>query len=401
MKKIYILTLLSFINYFGATSQNVLTQWNFENSNNIPSKGIGTLTVYPSTLTQNYVTGYLDKGTALNTSEYNKVYDSTKLTGLSFDVSTSGKTGIKVYWCERHSNTASRFIKLQYSIDGNIFKNFMMNSTNISIINTGSPSYWIADFIGNVIKDTIAGVSGSSGWSIICADLSGVNGVENNPLFKFRVCPVPAPGDTIFTPTNSAYNYGTTGTIRFDSITIAYGTLVPLTISGFTLLNAKDSTIISWTSLDELNVSKYELEGSIDGINFCYIKTINPEHNNTSLYNINTFTPKGLSCYRLKIIDNWGSNYYGTIICINNTLSNTGLSIYPNPATSEINISYDVVSYGASLTIYNTNGQIIANYPLIKSSVQTTIDTHALPSGHYILTITNCNKKQSAILIIK
>jgi len=399
-KTIVFIFLFSFI-CFIVPAQNLITQWTFENMDNIPSKGSGSLTAFPSTLTQNYVTGYMNKGTALNTTEYNKVYDSVKLTGLSFDVSTLGKTGIKVFWCERHSNTASRFIRLQYSIDGNVFKNFVMNTTNVSITNTGTPSYWKADLINNVIKDTVPGVSGSSGWAFIKADLNGLNGIDNNPLFRFRVCPVAAPGDTVFAPTSSVYNYGTTGTIRFDSITVTYATPVPVRLKDFTFFKVDQSIDITWTSFDEINVGSYVLEMSSDGSTFNDIRSINPQNLSSAIYNISLPAPTILTYYRLKVINKSGEQFFSNTLYISQVIPDGSFRIYPNPAFNSVYILYYPVEAGAYLSLFNSNGQFISDYPLIKGSCQTSIDVHLLNAGNYVLTLSDKGEKKSEILIIK
>ena len=136
---------------------------------------------------------------------------SNKTAGVQFNVSTLGYQNILLAWEERHSDTASKYTRLQYSTDGVNFADgdvFTMLNTN-------------------------------NGFVLYSSDLSGIPGVNNNANFAFRI--VSEWEATAIGNNNSNYvatvtSYSTGGTIRFDLMG-AYGdpysapTLASTTIS--------------------------------------------------------------------------------------------------------------------------------------------------------------------------
>ncbi|WP_299675471.1 T9SS type A sorting domain-containing protein [uncultured Dokdonia sp.] len=70
-------------------------------------------------------------------------------------------------------------------------------------------------------------------------------------------------------------------------------------------------------------------------------------------------------------------------------------SIYPNPTSTSVTIQIDQNNILEKVTIYNNLGQ------LIKTSIETTIDTSNLSKGMYILELTTNQGKASKKLIIE
>lgn len=130
---------------------------------------------------------------AWNTAGYPALSDSNKTAGVQFKVSTLGYTNILLAWEQRHSNTGSKYARLQYSADGVTF-------TDLDVISaTGSFAYYSHDF-------------------------AGLQAVENNPNFAFRI--VSEFESTAVGSANNYYvplsgtNYGSSGTLRFDVVSV-------------------------------------------------------------------------------------------------------------------------------------------------------------------------------------
>ncbi len=64
-------------------------------------------------------------------------------------------------------------------------------------------------------------------------------------------------------------------------------------------------------------------------------------------------------------------------------LSETSLSIYPNPASNQLNITVSEALLGENYSLYNSVGQLILTNKI--QSTQTTIDVSNLPEGAYTL----------------
>lgn len=131
-----------------------------------------------------------------NTSAYPTQGSSNKSAGVQFAVSTVGYTNILVTWQERHSGTASKYVRLQYSLNGSDF----------------------VDQNGYTL-------SADSVFVQFTSDLSGIPGAANNPNFAFRIVSewestATDAGSDVYRPTFSGGSYSVSGTIRFDMVNL-------------------------------------------------------------------------------------------------------------------------------------------------------------------------------------
>ncbi|MGC3959991.1 MAG: PEP-CTERM sorting domain-containing protein [Verrucomicrobiota bacterium] len=122
---------------------------------------------------------------------------------MQFNVSTLGYTDIKLSFDIRHSNTSSRYERVQYSLDG---VNFL-------------------DSLG------FTGAAGDTWFNSRTVDLTGIAGVANNANFAFRIVSewestATGSGANAFLASNTSSSYAASGTWRFDMVTIA-GAVVP------------------------------------------------------------------------------------------------------------------------------------------------------------------------------
>jgi len=156
-----------------------------------------------------------------NTTTYAPQGTSNKLRGVEFDVSTVGYQDILLTWEERHSDSASKYARLQYSADGLNFTDgsvIVMNATNNSFV-------------------------------FYSADLSGISAVNDNPNFAFRI--VPEFEATAIGTANDNYvatvsSYTTAGTIRFDLVNVFGYTLGTVTPVPLDLKRAGNNVVLSW-----------------------------------------------------------------------------------------------------------------------------------------------------------
>lgn len=219
-KKAFISLVVALSVSAGASYADVITAWDFEGDVTTPSTGSGTAALVGGT-TATFATG--NPGRGWNTTTYAAQGTGSGTRGVEFLVSTAGYQDITVSYDHRASGTASRWSELQYTLDGSTWTAFGNNSGSLSPHDT----FYAQSF-----------------------DLSTITGANNNPNFGVRIV-------SIFSPVafdqnaslpdyaaNSAYqranaqsgfdpgsgvgtgDYGTTGTWRFDNVTIS-GNLVP------------------------------------------------------------------------------------------------------------------------------------------------------------------------------
>lgn len=138
---------------------------------------------------------------AWSTGKYPSATNVNKAAGVRFDASTADYEQINVSWEQRNSNTASRYTRFQYTLNGVEFLD------------------------GPVIQITEGSI-----FQHCTVSLAGVGAAANNPMFGFRLVTewestALGTGVDRFVATEGT-NYSTSGTMRFDVVTVS-GNLPP------------------------------------------------------------------------------------------------------------------------------------------------------------------------------
>lgn len=193
-----------------AAHGDVLTQWNFNSpvpdantstGTLAPHVGVGTATLVGG-VAGSFASGTASGGSTDPAPSDNSGWQTTgyaaqgtedRTRGVQFAVSTAGWRDIVVSWDQRHSNTASRYVQFQYSLDGVTFADF------------GSP---------------LVGDAGDTWFNNRTVDLSAVPGASDNASFAFRIVAAFAPSSAAYLASSPSSSYSTNGTWRFDMVTV-------------------------------------------------------------------------------------------------------------------------------------------------------------------------------------
>jgi len=200
-----------------------ITRWDFNATNNCSptnpaaSFGCGTAMPVPNPAVTNFA---FAPGTVFDPCQYSAnptnlgwalngfaAGTANKTAGFQFSVSTAGFTNLLLTWSERHSATASKYMRLQYTTNG-------------------------TDYLdGDVL------VFSEVAYQFYSSDFSAKPGVDNNPNFGFRLVAeqeATAIGNNNTNYVGTASSFGGGGTIRVDLMTVfgsAIGTLpIPLAL---------------------------------------------------------------------------------------------------------------------------------------------------------------------------
>lgn len=119
--------------------------------------------------------------------------------GVMFQVAPPADSGITITWSQRHSSSASRWTRFEYTLDGSTFTSDGIPNGGLLEANTGG-DMWINDR---------------------SVDMSKIAGVAGNSKFAFRIVTVFAPGTETYVPTGATSNYASIGTVRFDLVTVS------------------------------------------------------------------------------------------------------------------------------------------------------------------------------------
>jgi hypothetical protein len=216
MKQLFV-TLLAATMLSGAAQSQIITLWNFNggstttvpggNAAPTPATGSGAASLL-SGVTASFASGTANGGSSdpvittpenygWNTTTYAAQGMESGARGVRFNVSTVGFdsgtfTGLRLAFDLRTSNTSSRWYQVDYTIDGG----------------------------ANWILGTPGELPGGDTWhNQRTLDITNLAAL-NNATFGFRVVSVFAPSTTAYAPANTGSTYATSGTWRFDMVSV-------------------------------------------------------------------------------------------------------------------------------------------------------------------------------------
>lgn len=162
--------------------------------------------------------------------------------------------------------------------------------------------------------------------------------------------------------------------------------VVPVTLSSFSVRNDKALVLLFWQTATETNSSRFIIERSSDGYNYQQVGTVAAADISTgSNYSFTDVTPlSGVSYYRLKQVDISGESIYSKVLSVNRTAS-TGIVLLPNPASSYISIKSTTFER-LNVKIYAASGQLMISGTYAPGEQ---ISLSKLTTGVYIAIINN------------
>jgi hypothetical protein len=233
MKKVFLLnvvavTLLALLRNAQAST---IAQWNFNSptpdgspttGTTAPSAGSGTASLVGTTTATFAMGDLINDPAATDNSGWSTAgypaATSPNRGGVRFDVDTTGYESITISWSQRNSATASRYGRLQYTVDGS-------NFTDADVIAITADSIFVAETV----------------------NLAGIPDVANAPAFGFRIVDewesaATGSGSAAYVATKLGSTYGTSGTWRFDMVTVS-GTVIAGANTPPSISSLSDQTI--------------------------------------------------------------------------------------------------------------------------------------------------------------
>ncbi len=140
----------------------------------------------------------------------------------------------------------------------------------------------------------------------------------------------------------------------------------------------------------------------MDGKTFEKVGTVKAQ--NTDGNNNYSFIDKadfsGTAYYRLKMVDLDGTVALSDLVSIKN-IDVQELSLYPNPVSNLLNVSFEQVQTPGTISIIKTTGEVVLTQKLSVGSTKSSIDISSLVSGVYVLRMDFNNKSLSKNFIKK
>ncbi len=247
-------------------------------------------------------------------------------------------------------------------------KQFNITPTTSNVVNLAIALGWLpADQASgfSVNNPMVVGHWGGTAWDLTSAVFSGAGTIASPYYAK-------AFGFTSFSP--------------FIVANASMG--LPLTLLSFSGSYNGKKTDLLWSTTNEINIRNFSIERSSNGIAFTSIGTVDAKNGTSRMdYAFADQSPlAGLSYYRLKIIEKDGTSRYSKIVTINTALIHS-FSLYPNPATSNVNVMHGMITKPTTLQLYTLDGKLITTMTLATGTTQTNLDINQLPKGYYLIAI--------------
>ena len=189
-----------------------LAFWDFNDNDAIVDGGVngGTLSLIGGVTNPpgTFAGSPLDSGSpnrGYQTTNYPAQSTGNLTAGIVFNTPTTGYFNITVRFDVRWSNTASKYLRFQYTIDGTTWIN------GPQLVAPGGDTWWSSQDINN-----------SKGDTRFFVDLSSDPRVNNNSNFAFRILAEFAPGENNYhgARDGNAAGYRTAGTLRYDLVEV-------------------------------------------------------------------------------------------------------------------------------------------------------------------------------------
>ncbi len=177
--------------------------------------------------------------------------------------------------------------------------------------------------------------------------------------------------------------------------TFVSGSALPVTWLYFNGTNKGKNNLLQWATANEINSKEFNLERSLNAINFSSIATIASQGNSSTQQNY-TYTDVGIDklnsavmFYRVKQIDNSGLFKYSNIVRLNYAeIAETKSIVYPNPTQGIINVTVgDNKLLGTIATVVDVNGKILQQIKITAQSQ--TFNFSSLANGTYFIKLAN------------
>ncbi|WP_462250503.1 T9SS type A sorting domain-containing protein [Ferruginibacter sp.] len=268
---------------------------------------------------------------------------------------------------------------------------------------------------GQVPANLLDAGTGTQNRGGLIVSLQDLGVAANTPIYGYSLfandLPVGATPANLVDFTNTTFfpvNTGGPGGIDLVAVTGIYiaSSLLPTRFISFDAVENNNSINLKWTVENEVNVNRYEIERSSDGVNYFKVNELQSNSNSANIKsysitdNVALITAERFY-YRIKQYDTNGNFYYSKIISVKRNNKTASLLLYPNPVTA--NLFVNVVNYTtdkATVAVIDAAGAqvILQTVQLSNGNNSFTVDgVEKLAKGVYQLSV----KYQSGKVITK
>ena len=195
----------------------------------------------------------------------------------------------------------------------------------------------------------------------------------------------------------TAMFFGTAGAIPQNNTNpdgddwVPTAALVTLPVS-FTKYDVKcndKGAILTWSTATEQNTNRFEIQRSINGIDWITIDNVAAAGNSDVVRNYQYVDlNNGTASYRIRQVDNDGRFIYTAVKTTNCKTSLFDVTLYPVPANDKLNVIIKSdKAVKTDLQVVDVSGRIVrrVNTQINKGNNNIVLDVNSLPGGQYML----------------
>jgi PKD repeat protein len=248
------------------------------------------------------------------------------------------------FWSKRNTESQYDGIRVEYTVDSG--RNWLPLGTTVV-----AGWYNFANTVGDAAfpknEAFLSGVATTYSLYSNTTDVSALAGIAS-VAFRIRF------------KSETSVNAAGVAIDDFEIIGPINGPLAVDLLSFAAVRNGNDA-LINWKTSNEVNIQKYELERSNDGLSFLPITFISANNRSSNSYH---YTDRNALLaatkyiyYRLRIIDNSGKVRYSDVAKMETASLASELTIGPSPFTNAVSIySNDAIQY---ITVYDMSGKLV------------------------------------------
>jgi hypothetical protein len=169
--------------------------------------------------------------------------------------------------------------------------------------------------------------------------------------------------------------------------------VMPVVFVKFYISNENNDVKIVWSTASEINNDHFEVERSVDGINFISVAKIKAAGNTNSITNY-SYTDKKINVavayYRIKQVDKNGSSVYTALASVKNNDVNTTPEIFA-ASNKNITVRFSSPQSSVSVNVFAINGQSLLHQTFSQANYIAFALSNALP-GVYVIQIIDQDK---------
>lgn len=178
---------------------------------------------------------------------------------------------------------------------------------------------------------------------------------------------------------------------------------LPVRLSEFNAGCNTDGVLLKWRTTQEENTSHFEIQGSISGIIWSVIATVQASGNSTiPLTYSYTDISSARKFYRLRIVDKDGKDSYSAVRSLDCNNKQWKISVYPNPVKDNIELVLNGINrHSIQVELLNASGQLIWQQQVALSNQyrQLRIPVMHMARGVYYIKVNDPEYRQTLSII--